>query len=656
MGGFCVGHMDKLIKCYLVSFGILVLIWVTLSPTGPIGESDDYMMAAIAFENHFSYEITANDLAQAKIEHPAHWWHIGALSYAQGKDGKLYPWYLGPYSLTVIPMKILLRVFNLDTSYAFVIMNALYLLAALYCVYRYLKVGLALRFLLIIALSINPIWPYLLWPSSEVFMYSMMTMSLVFLINRQHFLAAFLSACAASMNIAASMLGLIIIIDFVWVMVQRKLIFAKDNVRRLVLLSLCFIPLYYVIAQSYLIFGVMLPHMTLRVLDETNPHYWILRVYAYLFDLNLEFILYYPVTLLLSLYMMIRGFIKHERRSCLFALGFLLTVIGYSQTPHIGCGMEGLARYNAWTAPIIILYVIIYFKRGFRSKFGRIAASVTLVLAVISTGFMSQYPKTYSWLELSPFSKYVLNRWPQYYYIYPEIFGTRVLHDNGSVYTASGRLAIYTDSQYNIRKLQVATKLPNAVDIILNAISGSPDDEEYVRQTANYYINKGSRYIFINFPSPQTVKPRKEWPIALDTKSGSVDEQFTQGLYHNEGTHQWVSRDATVALSSSLISEIGLEIGYFTIPELLKPSNGSPLLEIYVDGTMVEVVNLLEAKGQERVIIPPEKLNVQDHRDCTIIRLVSNVSFNPKRQNLSEDDRDISIALTYLGPTQDSSR
>lgn len=110
-----------------------------------IGESDDYMLATEALQNHFSLRITEEDVKQAKIDFPEHAWYFqnswdaGMPALFSIKDGEVYPWYMGTYSLVCIPMKICLQFLNLNQSYAFPLTNAILASIALWASFFILK-------------------------------------------------------------------------------------------------------------------------------------------------------------------------------------------------------------------------------------------------------------------------------------------------------------------------------------------------------------------------------------------------------------------------------------------------------------------------------------------------------------------------------------
>ena len=94
----------------IAGFSILLFLGAILMPSFPVGESDDYMLSTISLENRFSLFIFPSDIEQAKSDFPEHMWSWQ--NYVLMKTdypGILHPHYFGTYSLSCIPMKILLK-------------------------------------------------------------------------------------------------------------------------------------------------------------------------------------------------------------------------------------------------------------------------------------------------------------------------------------------------------------------------------------------------------------------------------------------------------------------------------------------------------------------------------------------------------------------
>lgn len=486
--------LNKAGKLTLCCITILFFMLACRAPEA-MGESDDYMLTSIALQNHGSIRITEEDVKRAMKDFPEHaWyfessWNAGMPALFSIKDGEVYPWYMGTYSLICIPIKLCLQALKLNQSYAFALTNASLALLALLICWEKLKATPGKKLILIFMLGFSPIWWYIRWPSAEVFLFSFMIISLTFFANKQYHLAGLFISIAGTMNIAAMALGLVIIIDYTKNTCERYFAKEEKNIwyimkaerKNILLLVLCYLPSLITPVFNITNFGIL---NLQSILGFASIDGYFQRVISHLFDLNIGFLAYFTIAFTLFLILSAIGMAKRNWAIFVYFVAFLLTVIAYSVTYHINSGMEGLPRYSAWTFPIIIFALIL--ENGLTRKRAVHILNVLLVLSTIFT--VSTVSEKRSGLEQTNIAKAVMDHFPEIYNPYYSIFVSRVAGLPGGYVPYQEQVpeaiamganyedylpVVYCDSAGNVRKILT---IPELKENLLLYFDGSAVD------------------------------------------------------------------------------------------------------------------------------------------------------------------------------------
>ena len=485
----------KLERAALVLLFVLTVWFFVLAvqAPAPIGESDDYMLTTVALQNHGTLQITYEDMQRAMTDFPEHAWYFES-SWEKGMpalfslDGEnVYPWYMGTYSLSCIPLKLCLQALGISQSYAFPLTNAAFAAAALWLCWFCLRASALRKILLIAALGVSPIWWYIRWPSAEVFIFSMVTICLIFYSNKNYHLAGFFVSLAGTMNIAVMAIGFFMIADYIkstYLMYVRK---GEKNVfkviwqhrKSVILLILCYMPSLITPIFNLANFGII---NLQSMLGFGTTDGYIARVLTYLFDLNIGFLPYFLIAFPAFVVFLVINIVRNQERwlSFIYAGAFFGTVLLYAVTYHINCGMEGIPRYSAWTFPIFMFYLFLHgtVSSGFIKTMGVLGAiaSVVLTMSVVA-------PRTDS-LEQTWVAQTVLNYLPQMYNPYPATFIARTAKLPGGyvsfqedvpkeLTTYNNQLPIiYCDPKGRVRKILAVS---NTDTDLMEFLEGSPE-------------------------------------------------------------------------------------------------------------------------------------------------------------------------------------
>jgi hypothetical protein len=445
-------------------FLIGMLCWVCINPTVPMGESDDYMIAAISLEKRLSLRITHEDVLQAAIDYPEHYNDIKvneeAGAFFRGKDGGIYPWYFGTYSFLCIPVKKLLKLMHLSQSYAFVISNVIFYVIALLFVFYKLKADRKIVFIVILLLVCNPAVAYLRWPSAEVLLFSFVTMSAISLVNRDHFLSAIFASLAGSLNVTILFFGVCIILDYFLLLQKRErswniIKICLNNIKNISLLACCFLPAIISLAFNYSISG----HLVLQM-GSSRTEKWFGRFAAYIFDLNFGFLPYFTIPLLLFLVLFIFGIMKRDQLSMIFCASFVSVVLAYARHWHINCGMSGIARYNAWASPLLLISTSVILLT-YAGKLKNVLYILLIVSSFLTTKLETSVINS-RYTYFTPLAEKVLENFPGLYNPYPYTFISRIMHVDGG-YSLPGKPIFFISGNKKVKKILVPRGTANQV-------------------------------------------------------------------------------------------------------------------------------------------------------------------------------------------------
>lgn len=543
-------NWDTLCKCSLIVFLIVFLILAMLLSSEAHGESSSFMLSTLALSEHGSLQVTEDDYVKACRIFPEHanifdWYYHDFMP--EDTEGNRYPWYFGIYAPLCVPILKLLMQFKFDASYAFSITNALWLSFSLWCVYRFANIDAKKKLLVIFFLGCSPIVRYIEWQSYEAVTYSFVVIATTFWLSRKRNLAALFVSLAGTMNPTIMFWGAMMIVDFFAELFLQsgknlKRFFSNCWVQRkeIILYGLCFVPCLIPFIITYLHLGSFNAIATLGVVSTNGI---IDRTIAYLFDLNLGIFPYIPVMLVLFVITCIKAYSKGYHYMLYTLFGVIGTIFAYSLTIHINCGMAGMARYNVWLLPVIIMCVIFSISDVFSSRNGKIAVvwlsafSIIWCFSIVAQTASSLHAGAY--IYWTPLAETVLDNAPQLYDPLPSTFMSRTQHKDGC-YDISEPV-IYTNKEGYVRKMLVPAGM---LDQSRQMLWISEKDEQHFEKECSKITGKNEAE-YLNFGADTHIVPAGipyEIGEKVDVVSGepeSVSDYFISGLSFDEGDYAW---------------------------------------------------------------------------------------------------------------------
>ena len=632
---------------YIICVLCIFLIYATLHPSVPIGESDDYMISTIALENHFSLDIRLDDINRVKNDFPEHYEYIKT-SYEDGNiglktsNGTIYPWYAGTYSLACIPIKKCLKLLNLNQTYAFAITNVLIWIISLLVVVKFLNISQKQKLILLLMLTISPAILYIYWPSAEIFIYALNIITMVFFYEKKYKVAAFIVSLAGTMNLTIMPIGMIIIVDYIYMIIKKHdfniILALKNNIKAIILLGISFFPVFIPLILNYIHFGAFNMQSTVGFSSTKD---WGERVLTYLFDLNLGFLPYFIISFLLFLTLVFYGvIIKKHILTLFYFLAFIGCVSAYSLMNHINCGMSGMARYNIWVTPIFIFYLVCI--SGSILKENRIIITrVLLIISTLITGVYLFISAQNSYIEFTPLAKYVLNNYPSLYNPYKFTFASRTLHIDGG-YGVEHKPILYSAEDGYVRKILVFEG--NMESELLQCVSGS---KEGINKIKNEFskLDYWNGVAYINLGKEDKVIDIRYICESFAKETFDAYSNRASGVYENENDFCWVSSNALIRINP--VFKNNLIIKYGVNSELLIQNNIQETeMKIYVNGNLMKT-QIINQGGEYELKIPIENLSEEE---ILSINIKGKHYFIPSKSNPnSSDNRKLFITLSYIG-------
>lgn len=646
----------KLSILALIIFGMILLFAVINIKPYVSGDGIEYLLQTEAISNHLTTDIRGEDFDSSYISFSD---YSTELQYAKenyggfhiAQNGKTFCAHFGGYALTVLPVKLILKIFNLNELRSFQITNALLYMISLLIVYFKLKISNKNKLLLLMLLMINPALYYITWTHTEVFSFSLVVISLVYFYNKNYKKSILFISLAAMQNPAIIMFGAILGIDYFINLYKKevenkdnegKIIFwkfVKDNFIDFIKTGICYLPFFLPIIQTYINFNKF--NLVASVARQSD--YMLEKTIGYLFDLNLGIIAYVPIVLILFFIFLIIGLRKNTSDTFLQALGLLGIFYIISNQLQINSGMNGIMRYNVWIIPIMIFFIVMKkdtfgFMKKTINKLLICSTLVTLIVFLVSGGFLCS---NFNCQQFSPWAKVILNYIPSAYNPYHGIFITRTTQREQ--YDINYPL-IYEDEKGYARKILVPENTTSVFDRMI--IRGSDEDVNYLRdEIINVSNKKGYQYINLNHNKKLMIYNAMD---VFDPNLDNMDYGSLNGVSSSQGDYCWIGPYAKFAISGdSIEKDILIK---FDVNNLLKQYNMEKdiVVNIKINDTLINTLSIKDFDKEYNIIIPKTEIPSIESGGF-IFEFITNAYFNPAEEGMSNDNRDLSISLKYVG-------
>ncbi len=646
----------KLSRWFIIVYMIILLIIGISEPAYFVGETESYLLPAVSIMNEQDLGISASDVELSHRWFPA--WasmlNVESLSGYTDRSGQSLAFYFPTYSIVSVPILSMLHILRVSKMHAFVIANILILAIMLFLVEKQSKLSAKRKFILILALALNPSILYIYWASAEILIYALIALAMMYWVNRNYHRAAIFISIAGTMNPTVMAIGMVMILDYLIKLyisehissMRRGLAAIKKNALRIIRYGSCY--LIFLIPCIYFYYNIgrlfMITASTLGDVNNTLAG----RFIAYLFDLNFGFLPYYPVMLLLLALMFIQGIVRKKAMNLFICIALLGTIFAYSFMYHINSGMCTISRYNAWATPIL-LYGVIACCDFSRNRAISIVQEVAICLSVALTALILfldgiTFGTATSYLTFTPIAKYVMNNMPQLYDPLFSTFNNRVSHIDGGYYFSS--MIIYENEEGDLRKALLrgidASSLTahtygndKAISYLVNQIEQSAPDDP-------------NQFFYLSIRPEYSLKYiEKTYSLGDDILFYSEECNFNQydvtGFSGNEGDYTWTNgHTATLTLPLEQYKSEDLKMDIDTAGVYAAPQN----VTISVNGYQV-YNDLLTGPTHLSIDIPANYITTSILK----IRFDLPDAVAPSSSGTSNDSRTLCLAMQRISIT-----
>lgn len=550
-------------KIYLAIYALFVMLSYSRGTAPFTGEYDEYSLPIASILHDGNFSISDDDIAfygklfpdmgaalaaqvgKAGISEVRKEDLNTSSFYAKDGSGRLTAYY-PTYSIACLPLTVILKGLGSRASFAFLYTNLISLLAALYVLLRYLKVGNARKLLLLLLLTVSPVVFYMGWASAEVFITSLLIVSCTCWHSGMRRRAALFLSMAGTMNPTIMAIGFPMIAEFLAELWHERggkagiTAFIRDNIREITGYGCCYIIGIVPMAYDYYNTG----HINLPagdVMSYRTGDSFFGRAAAYICDLNYGILPYFSVILIAAVLCTVAAFRRRMYGYLYWMAAFLGALAGYSLMWHINCGVSGIARYNQWNSVVLIFATVLFadelitkdlLKRGMR-----IAVCMELALSFfIVIGFGPYMAEKVPYTSFSPIAQWALECVPAFYSPLHSTFANRVTHvDGGYVYDTP---VVYMADDGYVRKILAANE--DGERILGEIKSETADGQAWLDRKVK---NLGEKESYISVPVEKHVVRMPHYTpgeaIVFGTEGYNADDFIRKGIGRAESWGSW---------------------------------------------------------------------------------------------------------------------
>lgn len=501
---------DVVCRTYLVLLLLGLLCFFLLKPAYLKGETDEALLPAVSILSSGNFGVSEAEKERAYSWFPE--WRDSLLQLNMSgrldQRGEEMSYYFPTYATVSSIVMGALKVLHLPVIHTFSLTNVLCLMGMLFLVNRHARLQGFPKLLLLIALSINPILAYIDWPSMEVLMYCLLCLTALYWCNHRYHVAAVLLSIAGTMNLTVMATGFFMIFDCLLTVANersdKKFRYLLSQWKRIVLYGCCYLIVFIPFVYNYVQIGTVniIIGGTLKNDPDTFLHWGdtLARLWCYLTDLNLGYLPYYLPTMIAFAVLVVLSVIRHKRQPLLILGAWLLTMLCYSFFSHINCGMEGIARYNAWSSALILMAVFYLLPEEIRSilpsrkRLATIGLCFCVCFTITSTNFyLSEWSSS---IEYTPLARLVLKNAPELYNPLYSTFNNRSNGIDGGYEITTP--VVYTDEWTN----KILLKAGEGEEV-LNRLYATDAQKNSIR--AQLAGKQPDEYVYLSFSDREKV-------------------------------------------------------------------------------------------------------------------------------------------------------
>jgi hypothetical protein len=378
------------------------------------GDLIEYFGMSESLSNHASFNLTEVD-KQLLTKRFGFEYFKNPEYYPANEKGERYSTHFFFYSIFIAPVRLLMRVLKQDEMKSFRVTNVLFLFSTLYFICRFYIKKLPQRLVLLLIVLLSPIVHFIIWPGPELMYTCFILLALIFFLNDKQWLGIIFAFFASWQSQPLMFIPLSMIAAQTFTLWKEK----KMNAIALLALESLFVLVFFPNLYYLMIFGKPTPFAVTNIVGASN--FTLQKVIEVITDPNIGLIFYMPIMTLVGLYYLITK--KESIIIKLFLFGSIVTPLFFF--PAIinwnhGTAGYGPTRYALYIIPFLIYYFVRNFKVSVRHSIILVLFVGTQLFVLFFNGFFM--PPLESSFKHTPYAKFILNNFPQFYNPTPEIF------------------------------------------------------------------------------------------------------------------------------------------------------------------------------------------------------------------------------------------
>lgn len=463
----------------VLSIGLLYASIFVISP-GIYGDGHEYLAITVSLYNHMSPDLQSQDVVYRNAIEAKNDINFGSeldhSDYAGSPvNGKLYPFHFWFYSLLNIPAFYLLQLFHGNELRCFQITNSVLLLSALAVVVFQSSFNNWKKLLFFSLAAFNLILLYIPWSHPEVFTYSLVLASAVYMLENRPYLAILLSSLASLQNPPVSVLTLFYVL-YGWKQKAWDLrsLFAMLAVSSISAAQYLF---YYAYFHTFSV-------ITMTGLASTKL-ITIEKALSLFIDPNFGILPYFSVLTIACIAVLIACLLKKDLAVPALWLVLALMAVVCSTQINWNSGMMYLNRYATYFLPILFAIVFLGYKFLPHKVLDVILLTSILTTGTITGVFLFSYDNS-SYVRFNDLSSNILLYAPGIYNPPNEVFAERALGMEVD-YTKYYPI-VYPDREHPRKILTDYSHIPD-VEILINRTLSNQEKDAILRAGSGYINN-----------------------------------------------------------------------------------------------------------------------------------------------------------------------
>ena len=630
-------------------FKILLVIWSVfvfgmfafVMPPQRYGDGHEYIYMSESFIQHNTPAVYDTDIqiSQTKMLNQNNIKDIKQLPKARNgflvsQDGNMYSYHFWLYPLVVSPVQSVLKAFHSNELRAFGITNALFYIAMLWVIFcfapqknRYLLLGL---------MAFSPLIPYIIWPHTEVFSATLVTMALVFYLRDNYKLAILLSGLASCQNPPIAVFSVWVGCKYLYKLYKQYKENKKFDLRDFIITGLCALPILFSPIFYYIKFGTLnlIKHVGCADFSLISFH----RFLSYFFDLNQGAILYSGILLFVFIYYIFINLKKKDFKHFELVVSTLLFVLLCMSTTNWFCGMSSVLRYFVWAYPVFVFYVVL----NINGPKQNILVTLLLVNMIIICSINSWFTGHADAPAHNLLARRTLSQFPALYNPEHEVFYYRTSKKKFDTRSLTYPVTFSDESGY-ARK-------------ILTDKSGwkkLKDNENYVINDIDFYNSELSKFKdnkvkYINVYGDKIIK-RSVLDINNKLMFNEVDKSIT-GLSIKESWGRW--SDGKTVIFSLKFSSLKPKSEFVTLKfdgrPFLNDKRKKQTIKVYANNNYITTWDFEFGKPKPELVISiPTKDIISNSSICDLRFEIDNPK-SPKKLGSGNDSRKLGFGFVSI--------